>query len=146
MDGAKRLFYAIEHNDSNEVLQCLADGMDPNGADELSRSPLHYAALNHSFETARALLNCGAGANAVDCEGQSPLHNACQAGDAEVCKLLLSHGADCLLEDMYGSTPLRVAALHQNWEIFAQLEEGVRESRTAQVTSHSSRVSGVRSR
>lgn len=42
----------------------------------LSRTPLHYAAANGSYQCAVTLVTAGAGVNEADCKGCSPLHYA----------------------------------------------------------------------
>jgi ankyrin repeat protein len=82
------------------------------GADEMRRSPLHYAALRNDIEAAQDSLQAGDAPDLEDVEGFTPLHFAAQEWSVEVAELLLDHGARVDATNRYGNTPLWVAVFN----------------------------------
>lgn len=80
--------------------------------DRLSRTPLHYAAVDGDAESARDLLAHGADANASDAQGFAPLHFAAQSYSPEIVEMLLAAGADVNAQNHLGNSPLVTAVFH----------------------------------
>jgi uncharacterized protein len=74
--------------------------------DEMSRTPLHYAALNGPLEDVRALLRGGADVAATDEQGFTAPHFACQQNRPDVAEVLLDAEAPVDPVDQWGNTPL----------------------------------------
>lgn len=72
-------------------------------------TPLHYAVSYGAPETARLLLEHGAGVNLSADGGLTPLHVAAMAGRVPMVRLLLERGADPYACCTEGGTPLRTA-------------------------------------
>jgi ankyrin repeat protein len=72
-------------------------------------TPLHYAVSYGAPETARSLLEHGAGINLSADGGLTPLHVAAMAGRLDMVRLLLERGADPYACCTEGGTPLRTA-------------------------------------
>lgn len=71
------LIYAVMNNQVTKVIRLLKLGADPNGCeDDLSYSPLHYAAAHGGSDMARVLLDAGADLEAKDIDGDTPLQTA----------------------------------------------------------------------
>lgn len=84
------------------VMTLLANGADPNLADEAGNSPLHMAALTRDAGVAQSLLDAGARVDAINRDGMTPLALAAEAGNWVVVEFLLRHGAQA---DMPDATP-----------------------------------------
>lgn len=84
------------------VMTLLANGADPNLADDAGNTPLHFAALTRDAGVAHSLLDGGARIDAINREGMTPLALACEAGNWEVVEFLLKQGARA---DVEVSTP-----------------------------------------
>lgn len=84
------------------VMTLLANGADPNLADEGGNTPLHLAALTRDAGVAQSLLDAGARLDAINREDMTPLGLACEAGNWVVAEFLVKHGAR---SDVDGATP-----------------------------------------
>lgn len=84
------------------VLTLLANGADPNLADEAGNTPLHFAASTRDAAVAQSLADVGARIDAVNREGMTPLALACEAGNHVIVEFLLKLGAQ---PDVEGTTP-----------------------------------------
>jgi ankyrin repeat protein len=84
------------------VMTLLANGADPNLADEGGNTPLHLAALTRDAGVAQSLLDAGARLDAINREDMTPLSLACEAGNWVVVEFLIKHGAR---SDVDGATP-----------------------------------------
>ena len=62
--------------------------------DDLSRSPLHVAAIEGQLEILKFLVDRGQSMEACDNNGWTPLHHACHTGHMECAIYLLAAGAD----------------------------------------------------
>ncbi|MCB1213072.1 MAG: ankyrin repeat domain-containing protein [Chlamydiia bacterium] len=71
-------------------------------------TPLHLAAIEHSRDVMRLLIDAGADINACDCRGATPLHYAMLRQDEINAQLLLEKGADLFKADHRGTSPLLV--------------------------------------
>lgn len=119
MYGRTALSIAAETGNVAIVRHLLSRGsvIRPDTADDMDRTPLHYAArLCHSTITRMLLLTDGVDPNARCKAGRTPLHYvadalACHRPDAAACASLLLHcGADPDSKDSTGRTPLHLAA------------------------------------
>ena len=107
----------------------VRSGSDPNGADALGRTALHWAAKGDWPEVARTLLKLGSNPNASDNDGRTPMHlGATRRMEAEpgvspgIVQLLTSAGGDMHATDNEGKTPLHLAAeFARSSEIVRQL-------------------------
>jgi ankyrin repeat protein len=75
------------------VMTLLANGADPNRADEAGNTPLHFAALTRDAGVAQSLIDAGARIDAINREGLTPLAIACEAANWTVVEFLLKRGA-----------------------------------------------------
>lgn len=82
--------------DVSAVKSLLAEGHDPNAFDEISFTPLHYAADKGHLEIIRLLLQADAEINAYDESyiGNTPLGHVAGNCSLAVAKALLAAGAD----------------------------------------------------
>ncbi|CAG0908906.1 unnamed protein product, partial [Cyprideis torosa] len=93
--------------DCHSVVEVLiANGADPNIADEDERSPLHQV---RSAETAELLIRKGAVVNVKDRRGQTPLFVATENNHHSVVEVLLAHGADSNVANKDKTSPLHKA-------------------------------------
>src|SRR5436189_272940 len=76
--------------------QLLADGPSPNAFDEISNTPLHYAAENGHIDIMRVLFEARADANANKEEriGSTPRRDVADECSLAVATLLVDSGAD----------------------------------------------------
>ena len=106
---------AASVGDRRQLTKLLAEGVDPNSADEDGTTALMAAAFAGQADALRNLLEAGADPDTQDVSGLTALMNAVIAngelelGEAhpiflEIVQLLLDHGADPLLEDQDGQT------------------------------------------
>ncbi|EAX85728.1 ankyrin repeat protein, putative [Trichomonas vaginalis G3] len=88
----------------------ISNDADINAKNEYEATPLHWAAIDGSKETAEILISNGADINAKDKYGCTPLHDAARDNSKETAEILISNGADINAKDKYGCTPLHDAA------------------------------------
>jgi ankyrin repeat protein len=90
------LHWAAERGDVSAVKAFLAEGHDPNVFDDLSFTPLHYAAREEHLHVIRLLLDAGADVNAHDESriGDTPLGSIAGNCSLAVAQLLIGAGAD----------------------------------------------------
>merc|ERR1712070_241468 len=91
--NAARLYNGAMDRDVILVGELLAEGTDPNHADERGRLPLHAAALSGTEKVARKLLEAQADTNLMEKDGALPLQIAVWQGHTEVTKQLLKASA-----------------------------------------------------
>jgi ankyrin repeat protein len=108
--NAARLYNAAIARDVALVGEILADGTEPNHADEKGRLPLHAAALSGSERVVRRLIEAAADANRSEQGGALPLQIAAFHGYTEVTKLLLGASASINATDNNDKTALFSAA------------------------------------
>lgn len=89
------LYGAVNENDSDALLDLLAEGADPSRHfGDLQRTALHQAAHHNYCACLVALLRHGAVMSIEDAKGDTALHLAAWAGNVEALSTLLAHGAD----------------------------------------------------
>lgn len=89
------------------VMTLLANGADPNRADEAGNAPLHFAALTRDAGVAQSLIDAGARIDAINREGLTPLSIASEAANWTVVEFLLKRGAAAHAD---GAMPTLLAA------------------------------------
>jgi ankyrin repeat protein len=118
--GSQSLHSLIEKGDEVMVELALSAGLDVNGKDYLSRSPLHLAiAFGHSGISSK-LITAGAGVDSEDIHGTTPLRVAVSSKDRQLITLLLRKGArtdGIMAEDWFsacGESPSGIIELAEN--------------------------------
>ena len=96
----------------------------PQESDLNRATPLHWATLGNSYETASLLLERGAEVDARDLGGMTPLHYSTCYPSYEVTLLLLQNGADiearttlAANNNKGGMAPLHYAAFCNNFQV-----------------------------
>lgn len=72
----------------------IANGANPNCADECRSSPLHECAFQGHDSVLSYLLQCGADVNAKDEVGVSAMHRGAFSGHTKICTLLFEAGSE----------------------------------------------------
>lgn len=90
------LHFAAQDGDLARVKELLAKGHSPRTFDEISYTPLHYAAEGGHIDVVRALLDAGADVNANEEEriGNTPLRAIAETCSLRVASVLVQAGAD----------------------------------------------------
>ena len=88
---------------------CFAAQLDMNTPDADGRTPLLLATLVGDWETARKLLNAGAGVDAADSTGTTPLMAAAMHGNMEMLRALAERKASADASDQQGRAALHYA-------------------------------------
>jgi hypothetical protein len=119
--GDTALHFAAAGWRADLVRALVAAGAEPNAANRLGATPLHYAASGQpgasrwdpaaQVRTIAALVEAGADPNARTKNGTTPLHRAIRTRCAGAVRELLARGADPTLRSKNGSTPARLAAV-----------------------------------
>lgn len=99
------------HMPLEKVEFLMERGVNVNLLDFSGTSPLHYAALETSYETVKFLVEHGAKIQCANDNGTTPLHNAIEStiNRKQKVEFLIKHGADVFAADKNGDTPLHVA-------------------------------------
>jgi uncharacterized protein len=110
-DGHTPLGLAAFFADAPTVGLLLEHGADLTAAarNPMRVQPLHAAVASGHAETARLLLERGAGANVPQQAGYTPLMGAAAAGRKDLVELLLAHGADPSIASDDGKTAVDLA-------------------------------------
>ena len=90
----RRLVYASQDSNVEEIKQILADEVDVNVRDDKNWTPLHWASTGNNLDAVRLLIEHGADPNAKNEFGYTPLHMACAHGHMQAARLLIEAGAD----------------------------------------------------
>ena len=103
---SERLHRAAAEGSLEELRSLVAAGCDVNAFDDMSRTPLHYAAENEHYKAAEWLLDHGASVNAHEEEkiGETALCLAVGQDYPEMIELLLKRGADPDINGWMGLT------------------------------------------
>ena len=88
---------------------CFAAQLNMNTPDADGRTPLLLAALHGDWETARKLMNAGAGVDAADSAGTTPLMAAAMHGNVEILRALTERKAGADPADRQGRAALHYA-------------------------------------
>jgi len=105
-----------EEGGLEDVSTALAAGLDINGRNRYSWTPLGAAALKGHLEVVQLLLNHGAQVDERDGSGQTALFNAASRGALDIALLLIQAGADVNGRDRDGRVPLNSALTNRKSE------------------------------
>ncbi|CAB3757849.1 hypothetical protein LMG29739_02801 [Paraburkholderia solisilvae] len=112
---ADTMIKAVKFDDVKEVKKQLANGMDPNLADDYGMPLLVLAAREKSEKVAAVLLdNPKTNIEITDKAGENAMMMAALNGDAELVNLLIAKGAEV---NRKGWAPLHYAATNGNDEV-----------------------------
>jgi ankyrin repeat protein len=107
------IFDAVKNNDLPIVKKLVEhDASIINLKDNSGNTPLHYAAINGSFEMTDILISAGADINAPNTLLNTPLHEALSNRKDELARMLIMKGADVKRQNSKGSSPLHIAVLN----------------------------------
>lgn len=95
--------------EKGNVLKLIERNADVNRASKLSVYPLHKSALNGSETATKKLIEYGAHVDVQDVRGNTPLHYASQLGFKNVVQLLLQANASSTLLNEKKQSPLDLA-------------------------------------
>jgi ankyrin repeat protein len=96
--------HAAANKETAELL--IAKGADINAKDNISGTPLFWAALEGNEEVAELLIGQGADVNAAGPKGWTALHWAVAMAQKKSVELLIGEGADVNAKDVIYGTPL----------------------------------------
>lgn len=123
--GNRPIIHAVAQQHNVEMLSVLVTGAPwslINLHDSYGRTPLHYAAINGSYQAAQLLIENEAAINSRDLYYEStPLHYAAWHGDSRLIRYLLEHHADVNSVNAHDTTPLGLAIRFQRTENYEQL-------------------------
>ena len=105
----RKIRIAAGTNNNEQIERLLANGTNPNAADEHKRTALHIAAAKGYAKCVATLLQRGAEPNQKDLLGNTPLHLAACTNHIEVVTLLLRAGTNVATLDNNGRTPVQLA-------------------------------------
>lgn len=118
--GRTALHSAVISNQPSIAHLLLDAGAEVNvsTADQLSQTPLHFAAFYRDLPLLDRLIKMGADVNAQNASGETALHYAAGGNHFQVMRMLLENGADPDIETEYSETP-------GAWAMSSQKSEGV---------------------
>lgn len=107
VQSSPELVAAVESEDSQQVLNILHSGIDPNfrTVKKRVRYPLHIAVSIGNFEIVTTLLDYGATIDVPDSMGMTPLYYAVETNNLKLTEYLLLRGAFVEWKDIQSSTP-----------------------------------------
>ncbi len=100
---------AVIKNDIQTISKMIKEGFDVNQLDNLSATPLMYAALLGHTQSAQLLTDNNADINKPGARAAAPLHMAVLAGQNQMVTLLIAKGADTYAQNYAKVTPLEMA-------------------------------------
>jgi len=103
------------------LLQTLWFGGDVEQRDNVSRTPLHFAAYFGTEATVTALLEAGAPVNSQTMNGVTPLHNAAYREIPGIVRVLLQARASISTKTKRGQLPIHMAARFADLESLRML-------------------------
>ena len=115
----EKLHIAAQEGDLAAVETLIKEGYDVNLFDsDLSRTPLHYAAIEEHIDIVRFLIAAGANVNAHDLEsiGETPLGAVAATCSVELAEVLVDAGADPTIPGWMQLTALHRAAARKKPE------------------------------
>lgn len=111
----QKFLHFFIHSDVCEAL--IGKGAECSGRDDISWTPLDYAAQHGFYKTMRVLLENDANVDAVDKNNASPLLHASRNGTVEAVQLLLEYHASVSLRNKDGKNCLDIAAENKNFDV-----------------------------
>lgn len=120
---SQTLFDAISSNDTDALIQALAQGADPNAApvNQPEWSPLKSAIESlgegGSIDAVVILLRHGALVDGANGDGASPLIVAVYCSQMDAVRVLLSAGANPNCRDNEGDSPVRLGVEHADYAV-----------------------------
>ena len=137
--GRTPLCWATIRDDLLAVDTLLAFGADPNVADNLNQSPLHFV---KNVGIGKLLLDAGADVNARTADhDRSALHQLCHGtGNIELVDLLIDAGIDVNVQDSDNETPLLNAIF---WGLTSTAQRLIELGADVNACNHSSRNSAI---
>ena len=107
----EQLHFAAQDGLVEKAMELLSKGYDPNTFDELSKTPLHYAAEKEHIEIMKLLIEAGADVNVHEEAkiGNTPLREVAGQCSYEVAKVLIDAGADPTIPGWMQITALDLA-------------------------------------
>jgi len=103
------VFLAARDGNIEKVRRLIAQGANPNQANENGETPLHAAAVNNHQPIVLFLIQSGANINATTVKGWTPLHTAARFGAENALSTLMQNGADASGTTDSGQTPAMLA-------------------------------------
>ena len=119
---------AAKRGDVAAVASELANGTNPNEADDEGVTALHEAAANGHLEVVKALVEAGADVDQAEYDGDTALINASEFGHVEVVEYLLEKGADLSAESSHGYPAIKHARRAGHGKVVALLNAAKRRA------------------
>ena len=120
--ASHKFLAALRSGDDNAALQAIADKVDVNTVDSVSKeSGLHIAVIKKRLDWVGQLIRLKANVNARDSKGQTPLQVAINTNFAPGALLLIQFGALVNERNNVGETPLITALHNRNAELVKAL-------------------------
>lgn len=107
----------LKDRDIPSAISLLSLGSEPDCADSMGRTALHFASYYGHLELFTLLMHNGASINLRDNNGWSPLHCASIRGRTTIAKRLVEAGIDINIPDIRGYTALHIASARNHLEI-----------------------------